>query len=218
MKAESIYDKPTYGYPEASNYLRIPVSTLRTWSTSKGGLFVPAGVNPAMLSFHNLVEIYVLAGIRREHKVSMPRLKKALNFVRKNMKIDRPLIHKEFLTDGVELFVEGYETELITVSRSGQLAFKELIINTLERIDHDPNGIAIRLYPWMHKRNEPRYFEIDPRRSFGRLVLAGTGIPTEIIGERFRAGESINDLSEDYRLEKLVVENALRWESFVTAA
>jgi hypothetical protein len=44
------------------------------------------------------------------------------------------------------------------------------------------------------------------------LVLAGTGIPDEIVGERFRAGDSIAALAADFRVERARIEQALRWE------
>lgn len=33
--------------------------------------------------------------------------------------------------------------------------------------------------------------KIDPRRAFGKLVVAGTGIPTVVIAERLRVGDTL---------------------------
>jgi uncharacterized protein (DUF433 family) len=43
-------------------------------------------------------------------------------------------------------------------------------------------------------------------------VIAGTGIVTEIVIERFHAGESIDELARDYRLDRLEIEDVLRFE------
>ena len=59
---------------------------------------------------------------------------------------------------------------------------------------------------------------MDPRVQFGRPCIAGTGIPTSIIAERYRAGDSISELAHDYGQEALTIEEALRYEFPATAA
>ena len=62
----------------------------------------------------------------------------------------------------------------------------------------------------------PRYpapgVEIDPRVSFGRACITGTGRPTAIIASRFRAGDSIAVIARDCRLKPSQVEAAIRYE------
>lgn len=53
---------------------------------------------------------------------------------------------------------------------------------------------------------------IDPFLSFGKPVLAGTGIPTGIIFHRFDVGESIAELADDYALSPEQLEEAIRYE------
>jgi len=53
---------------------------------------------------------------------------------------------------------------------------------------------------------------VDNRIAFGRPCIAGTGIATEIIAERFRAGDSIASLVWDYRVRQVQIEAALRYE------
>jgi uncharacterized protein (DUF433 family) len=90
----------------------------------------------------------------------------------------------------------------------------------LRRIERDLNGIPIRLYPFT--RSEPvesvRVIVIDPYVSFGRPVLAGTGIVTAIIAERYRAGESIDELAADYRRSRQEIEEVIRCEMTLMAA
>ena len=59
---------------------------------------------------------------------------------------------------------------------------------------------------------------IDPNVSFGRPVLAGTGIPTAVIAERFNAGETIAELIEDYNRTPTEIEEAIRCERQKSAA
>jgi uncharacterized protein (DUF433 family) len=53
---------------------------------------------------------------------------------------------------------------------------------------------------------------IDPELSFGRPVIAGTGLATEVIADRYKAGESIQELAEDYGRPAEEVEEAIRCE------
>ena len=48
-------------------------------------LIKPASRRPLTLSFYNLVELFVLASMRRAHNVSMPRVRKALSHVEKQL-------------------------------------------------------------------------------------------------------------------------------------
>jgi uncharacterized protein (DUF433 family) len=54
--------------------------------------------------------------------------------------------------------------------------------------------------------------------AFGRPIVERKGITTSVIGERFRAGESMLDIAEDYDLEAFEVEEAIRYEALARAA
>lgn len=71
---------------------------------------------------------------------------------------------------------------------------------------------VVRFYPWLNEPTEVRAVEIDPDRAFGRLVLVGTGIPTQAIAERFAEGDDIEVLARDFELDVAKVQQALRWE------
>jgi uncharacterized protein (DUF433 family) len=59
---------------------------------------------------------------------------------------------------------------------------------------------------------------IDPRISFCRPVLAGIGIPTAMLAERYKAGDSIDELAEDYNCDRLQIEEGIRCELQLVAA
>jgi len=111
------------------------------------------------------------------------------------------------------LFISRFG-KLIAVSEAGQLAMKEMLEAHLRRVEHDATGLATRLYPFTRKRlpDEPRVIVIDPWVSFGRPTIAGTGVPTAIVAERYKAGESVNDLARDYGCQRGHVEEAVRCE------
>ena len=127
----------------------------------------------------------MLNAIRRDHRISLHKVRIAIDFIKEELKSDHPLAYYKLETDGLDLFVEEYG-QLINVSQAGQLVLRELLQAHLRRIDRDSAGYARRLYPFTRKRpsqqliEEPKAIVIDPRISFGRPVLAGTGIPTAI--------------------------------------
>lgn len=221
---------PAYTVAEAAHYLRMPEETLRSWVV--GRLYPVAGQSKRSrplvnlddykrqyLSFINLVEAHVLAAIRRRHGVKLPKVRCALDYVRRQFRIERPLVDQAFQTDGLDLFVERYGA-LINASREGQHAMKEIIGVYLKRIDRDENGLPLRLYPFTRDTQaeaapsfDPRVVVMNPAVSFGRPVIAGTGIPVSSIYERYKAGDSVAGLAGDFGLEISDIEEAIRCEA-----
>lgn len=221
---------PAYSLGEAAHYLRMPKETLRSWVV--GRWYPVAGQakrskpliqlddpKKQYLSFTNLVEAHVLAAIRRRHGVKLPNVRTALDYVKRHFHIERPLIDQTFQTDGLDLFVERYG-DLINASREGQQAMKEIISVYLMRIERDAKGLPIKLYPFTRDtesdaapKTDPRVVVMNPSVSFGRPVIAGTGIPVSSIYERYRAGDSVAELAHDFNLETGAIEEAIRCEA-----
>lgn len=209
---------PAYTIPEACHYLNLAESTVRYWVTGKGGEYKPVIVpasdsTPTLLSFLNLVEVHVLGAITREYKVKLPKVRSAVDFLKRKFKSDHPLISHDFATDGLSLFVEHYG-KLINVSEDGQIVIRELLDAALKRIEWDAKGLPIKLFPFTHSdiKDSPRIIVIEPGLAFGRPVIAGTGIPTEIIAERYKAGDSVKELAADYDRQETEIEEAIRCE------
>lgn len=217
-------DVPLYPVREAAHYLRLPESTLRSWvygrtypKSGGTGVFEPIIALPEpdekALSFHNLVEAHVLRGARREHGVPLQNVRRAIDYVEERLEIERPLAHANFETDGLDLFVEEMG-RLVNASSRQQHLLGDAIRAHLKRIERDADGIASRLYLFTRERglDQPQVVVADPRVAFGRPVVKGTGIPITILLERWLAGESVEDLAEDYGLDRDVVEEAIRCE------
>ncbi len=222
-------EMPAYGLAEAAHYLRIPIATLRSWvrgryyPTERGRQFFKPVIelpDPKLvsLSFVNLVEAHVLDAIRREHNIPLPKVRTALDYVKRHFDSQHPLADHEFQTDGAALLLSRFE-KLIAVSEAGQLAMKEMLAAHLRRVEHDAKGLAARLYPFTRKReaDEPKIIVIDPWVSFGRPTIAGTGIATAIVAERYKAGESVDELAHDYDCQRGHVEEAVRCELALAA-
>ncbi len=216
---------PAYPFVEAAHYLNLPISTLRAWCVGQGyaykgkcrsfkRIILLDGKPGEGLSFLNLVEAHVLAAIRRVHGVPLPKVRSALAFVSDTLGIDRPLAHAQFQTDGVDLFVEKLD-RLLNVSKFGQIEMAEFLRAHLKRVERDASGVPIKLFPFTRKSiagEPPAPVEIDPRVSFGRPVLRGKGVPTAVLADRFKGGDTLQELAGDYGVSTEEIEEAIRCE------
>jgi uncharacterized protein (DUF433 family) len=226
-------DLPAYNIAEASVYLDLPPSTLRGWvcgryyPTESGPKFSEPLIHlpdvadhvPSYLSFTNLIEAHILCALRRQHKLSMLKVREALDYLQIRFPSEHPLAEYRFATDGIHLFIERYG-QLVKITDAAQLEMREVIKAYLRRIEWDPSGLPARFYPLtrdLHER-EAKIIVIDPYVSFGHPVLAGTGIRTDIIAERYYAGESIDDIAKDYRRSRMEIEEVIRCQYLLTKA
>jgi len=222
---------PAYTMAEAARCLNLAPATLRSWVAGREyprgdevAFFEPLIQRPdsssAQLSFWNLVEAHVLRALRVKHSVSIKAVRHALDFAQRKFKMERLLLRRELRTEAGDLFLCKYG-ELIDLSKSGQLAMKMMLQDHLERVDWGDEKWPIRLYPSSRPFPVPdkvpplRAFKlivIDPHISFGRPVIQRRGITTTVIADRIDAGESIQDLAEDYDLEPWEIRGAVIYE------
>lgn len=97
---------------------------------------------------------------------------------------------------------------------------KEIIGVYLQRIDRDSKGLPVKLFPFTRNSegasspsSDPRIIVMNPSISYGLPVINGTGIPAASIYERYKAGDSVEALSKDFRLETNAIEEAIRCQA-----
>jgi len=214
---------PAYPLAEAARYLRLAPATLRSWCVGRPypvragvGHFRPLIQLPEskpILSFENLVEAHVLRALRTQHGVSIQAVRDAIRYAGRSLNIERVLTSKELRTHAGELFLDRYG-QLISLSRSGQLAMKRLLEAYLRRVEWDLSDVPFRLYPFVRGESDdaPRNIVIDPSIAFGRPVLLGHGVTTRAITDRIDAGETPEEVARDYELEPRDVEEAVLYE------
>ncbi len=206
-----------YPLTEGALYAGVPRSTLRNW-TAKGAdrrpiLRTPTPDGSQSLCFYNLIEIYVLATLRREYGLSLQSIRHAVRFVENTYPGRHPLATQKFATDGVSLFLQEADGgALVNASRAGQVEVREVVQRYLRRIDHDEHGMARRFFPTGLDRSRAagKAIVIDPHISFGRPVLRRRFIPVDVILDRFDAGDSLVDLAADFRCPPKSIEAAIR--------
>src|SRR5215470_3846541 len=140
-------EKQRYSIARAAHYLHISPSTLRSWvrgreyPTRGGTEHWPALIRAGqLLSFNNLVEAYVLRALRVDHRVKMAKVREALDYAEREFGIARLLLSTELLATPGNVFLERFG-DLINLSRSGQLAAKQLLEAVLKRVHRNPFGL-----------------------------------------------------------------------------
>lgn len=201
----------------------MPPATLRSWVVGRvyrrGRTLVetepliraPAGAGN-LISFNNLVEAHVLRAIRTKNTVTMAAVRNAIAYAERSLGIDRLLLSDELRTSGQDIFLDRLR-ELITLTRSGQLAMKQMLLVYLKRVDRDDEALPLRLYPLRPAWSEEKKpIVIDPRVSFGRPTVARSGISTAALVDRVDAGEDLEILAGDYGLRIDQIEDAVFYE------
>ena len=241
MRRNAIYggadprELPGYTVADASRYLHVPKATLRSWFLGRtypkrggvaefGRLLTPAaaaanvkeaqaGYTNNKIPFLNLVEAHVLRALRTEHDVSLAGIREALETAEKRLGVERVLLSDQLLTSAGELFIEHYG-ELLSLSRSGQFAMKKMLQAYLRRVVWDDKHIPIRLFPFLRDTENagPSPIVIDPRKSFGRPTIIGSGVMTHVLTDRIDAGETIEELARDYDIPAAHIESAILFE------
>jgi uncharacterized protein (DUF433 family) len=225
-------DLPIYLIEEAAFILGLATSTLKAWTfgsqwTDASGrkrtyeplIIPPERTDRLMLSFTNLIEAHVLHAIRRVHQIKMSRVREAMTAIRHDLESQHPLAEQDLYTAGQNILIVKYGT-YVSMSAGKQSEMAEVIKIYVKRVERDETRIA-RFYPFSGDpiiagpavTEQPKIVSVDPFVSFGRPVIAGTNIRTEILSERWLGGDTIESLAAEYQLDKDIVEAALKYES-----
>lgn len=217
-------DRPAYPLGEAARYVRVAPATLRSWvvgrpyATNSGVRHSPALIKLAdherrLFSFNNLIESHVLRALRTARGIPVKAIRKALQYAADELGESRLLLHRKLSTNAQELFVEEYG-QLINLTRSGQLAMRELLASHLQRVEWDRADMPLRLFPFVRADEDGRArpITIDPAVGFGRPTLTSRGISTQVIAQRIDAGESPEEVAADYEVSPSEVTEAVIYE------
>ncbi len=215
----------TYSVTDAASYLQLAPSTVRAWVLgrpypTRAGRRTSAAIvrlddeKAQLLSFRNLVEVHVLSALRQHHNIRLDDVRRAVQFLRRQFGTQHPLAEQEMFAAGRQLFVK-HLGHLINVSSEGQFAMEQMLETYLSRVERDRAGVPVRLFPFASTGQTPRssrVIVIDPTIRFGRPCIAGSGVPTSAVGDRYKAGESMDSLAKDFACTSEQIEEAVRYE------
>jgi uncharacterized protein (DUF433 family) len=215
-------EQALYTVPEAARFLGIQPMTLATWVygrtywTKAGRKFwerviAPADPKMGLLSFFNLAEAHILAATRYKHKVPFPSVRTAIANVIDKYPIAKahPLLSHDFYTDGKYLFIKTIE-ETVDLS-SAQLPLKQIMDYYLERVVRDEQDNPFKVYPIVPGVEVNKVVSIISGVSSSRPVIDGTGVQVAIVWRRFKAGEQLEALAEDFEIPLEKVKRAIEY-------
>lgn len=226
IKNNGRFDIPVYTTAEAARFLGVPTSTFATWA--KGYVRRPPGRTPVIgepivtsmggergyptVPFVGLAEAMILAAFRRGG-VSLQHIRRAVAIIQREIGLEHALASKRMYTDGAVILYDYAETEHdrelggLTEIVSRQRVFAPVVEEYLKRIEYGRDGWATRL---ISPATAQSVVIVDPERSFGQPIFIHGAVRVEDVLDRWRAGEPLSEVAEDFGVPPEDVEDILR--------
>ena len=212
---------PLYSIAEAARILDMKPPTMRSWVTQRASSrrnteYVREPIVTSIdvvqhgdwrIPFVGLAEAYVLLFLRNR-RISMQRIRRAVDALKKESSIAHALASKSLFTDKLDLFYE-YEKESkdradvkLVRPYDGQTVMVPVIKDLLELITYAADGYAKRL---RIDRYGKANVVVDPDMSSGRPIFADTGVRICDVLGRVEAGEDLSEVAQDYDISEAKV-------------
>lgn len=211
------FESPLYTVREAARYLSVPVSTLSSWTRPRdqyGPVVTTVGIaarHQPVMPFVGLAEAMVVTAFRRQNGVSMQYIRKALKAIEQDIGLEHALASRKLYTDGASILYDHAktheETKLLTEVVSNNYVFTEVVRSYLQLISYSNDGWAEKVILPLTRRP---IVEVDPRRGYGHPLFIRGGAGMDDVLLRFRAGDELEDLAEDFGVDLTDLLDVLR--------
>ena len=220
---------PAYTVSDAARYSRVAPQTVSSWThrrLSAGAPALPGRGAKKLLSYLELVEVAVVS-VFRKLGVSLAAIARTREYMQTTFSSEYPFAAYTFKTDGARMLLRisqldevpepeetiltldeepiSLETKVIVADAGGQLGWEEMMADRLAEFDYEYDLALV----W-HVAGRASPVKIDPRFSFGAPTVGG--IPTWILKGRWDAGESLDDIVEDFGVDRNVIIRGLEFE------
>ena len=217
---------PRYSFTDADHIARLGRGTARRWAAGYRYRYdgdvtaqppVASSERPSDtpgVSFIELVEL-VAIGKLKEFDFSLRQIRQIVRNCEEMLSVTHPLASLRFKIGGHDIFVER-DGQLVEVGQRRRLrAWVDVLAPFVRDLDYEEQlGFAVRWWPLGRSES----VVLDPDYGFGMPVVAKSGVRTEILFERFRAGDLPAQVASDFGLSEHEVERALQFEAQLTPA
>ena len=220
------FTAPLYTLAEAARFLGVPTSTFGTWARGyvrrppgrpavHGDRIVTSAAAPRnfpTIPFIGLAEGMVLAAFR-QGGVSLQHIRKAVSILDREIGMDYALASHRLYTDGAVILFDNadakHDDELagLTEVVSRQRVFAPVVREYLKRIEYGRDGWAEQL---ISPTTRDRIVVVDPQRAFGQPIFVHGAAPVESVVSRWKAGEPLAHVAQDFGVPPADVEDYLR--------
>jgi uncharacterized protein (DUF433 family) len=208
------FTAPLYTIQEAAYFVRRPLATVRGWVLGSEPLVsstLSSIRGEAEVPFIGLAEAVVVNFLRR-HRISMQKIRRALDALEKEMTLEYALASRRLETDGVEVFFRYAEAEddeevghLAELIRQ-QYVLDGIVDKGLRIVSFSDDGWAGRLVLPFGGRE---LIEVDPQRAFGKPLFIHGGAPLVSVLERLHAREPMASVARDFEVPVEDIEELL---------
>ena len=225
MSDIDLLDFAVYDFSMVDRLLGLPSGTSRRWidGYTIGAKTYPPVIREAHsgaedVTWGEFVETRLLAMYRRDRDIPMQRMRPAIERLRELLGVKYPLAHSQPYVGLNRELVIGVQNDLnldsnlqLWVVRSGQYILADPARQFYETVKFDDlGGYVTQIWP-----DADRIVEINPLKQFGSPVVRA--VPTSVLAELMRAGDSIEMICDLYELDTREVQAALRYELKVSA-
>ena len=214
--------KPMYSFAEADHLAGATAGTTRRWIKGYGYVrngkrieqppVTPRTADVVAASFFDLLEVVVISRLKK-YGLSLGAVRRMVKNCVDLFEYERPLVQARFKTDGREVFVDQGD-RLVEVGRRKREAAWNLVLEPFLAELHYTDEWADQWRPL----GPEQPILVDPEYGFGQPVIEGSGVRTEIIIERIRAGDLPDEIAKDFNVTSLQVYRAIQYEASRLAA
>jgi uncharacterized protein (DUF433 family) len=203
---------PAYNITEAAKYVGESPQLIANWfyRETQLGVALPGKERGKPLSYLQLIEVAVVS-IFRKLGIPLQSIRKARQYLAQNFNSEHPFSEWKFKTEGFHVLLDLQQFDvdanmkLIVADKGGQLAWEQIMEDRLLEFDYEYE-LALK---W-HLAGRQSLVVIDPRIAFGAPTVSG--LPTWILKGRHQAGETFNDIKEDFGLDDVAIVDGLIFE------
>lgn len=219
-KPTDLLDRPVYGTAQVDRILGLRTGTAERWidGYARSGKRYPPVVREQstgsdIVTWGEFSEVRLLSEYRG-NGAQMIKMRPAVERLREELNVRYPLAHaapwiepmgRELVRRIQDEVGLGHAFQLVVI-RNDQLVLSLPVDLYVKAIDFAGTDIVHRIRPALELPD----VWFDPLRQFGEPVVRS--VPTAIIAEQYRAGDTIGLIADAYSLSEEEVEQAIRYE------